>query len=155
MIINIGLLTYGFAENFMKKMGSAVFIFILVTLFLSCDLSKDYYETEQNHKKSNVPITSIYDNRLDELFSYHTDNPYLSYSEYFYFYSGTKKVNYEYKSDSLNYEFDYEFEINNGKFRKKLYENRFDDWDELVDIYFSSDNNYLYIKNKWYKKYKR
>jgi hypothetical protein len=69
-------------------------------------------------------------------------------------FDGTSKVRYyssevSYGIDMNSHDFIYEFEVNsNGTYRRRLWNNQFDDWEVWLNYFFDNSGNILYIQ--WY-----
>ena len=144
-------------ESKMKKIGMFLVTLLLVT---SCDYDSVF--DENRDEKSDQVILSIDDPRLYGMFTYYTSWK-TSYSRKYisetYHFDGSNPVSYTYKSgytsgyDTYKYNCEYEIEILNGKFRKRLYNNTYSTWSNWEVIYFNDNGNKLYIKDQCFKFY--
>jgi hypothetical protein len=144
----------------MDKIKLFFISFFVILVFFSCDLEEPDDGTI-SYPKSSTPVTSITDSRLVGTFRYYNSWKTPSSRRFIsdtYRFDGTDKVYNSYRSgyttgyDTTSYTFNYEFEFDNGKYRKKLYQNPYSDWYEWEEIYFSSDGNHLYMEGNWYDK---
>jgi hypothetical protein len=118
-------------------MRKIVFLAITIPFFLIFSCNDGLTTGEKSYEKSKIPVTSIYDERLNGSFSYYSSWE-TSYSRKYiyetYRFDGTDRVKNHYEMgytsgyDTSKYDFDYEFEFDSGKYRKKLYHNQYSNW---------------------------
>jgi len=142
-------------------MRKIAFLAMAVSFFLLFSCDDELTTGEKSYEKSKTPVTSIYDVRLNGLFSYYSSWETPSSRKYIfetYRFDGTDKVKNHYESGytsgygTSKYDFDYEFEFDSGKYRKKLYHNQFSNWGDWEVFCFSVDGNHLLINDRWYEK---
>ena len=115
---------------------------------------------EEEQGKSDKEICSIDDIRLDGKFSYYTSWKTPSSRKYWHeiytFSVGNSIVNNWVKTayitgyDTHIYDIDYEIQIENGKYRKRLKDSN--NWSEWKKIFFNKEEDKLYIDKKWFEK---
>ena len=141
-----------------KKRAIFILLFILVILFVSCDGSL-FTSIKQP--------TPIGDSRFNGTFTYYYywidsygieedyertrytldgTNKVKYYTKYYYYSTSTGWL---YSGDYIgdSYTFDYEFEIKDGQYRYKLWDNEYSSWCDWEPYEFSSDGETLTLYN--------
>lgn len=136
----------------MRKILISVVLVLIILTLVGCGQTAKETTNKNNNNSSGTNIINLSDTRLNGNFMHGLTGEDKKFWEYEF--NGTNKAvysanTYYYIWDIKSY--DMEIQIDNGKFRERLWNNSYSDWSEWKDYFFDGNGNLTIGTIKYYK----